>query len=831
MSGCEKKFNFILISFLFFSLFFILPQIVLASPNFEGDHKWAWGENTGWKNFQPTNGGVEVSNGGLTGYLWAENIGWIKLDYDGNPGAENTTATNWGVVNDGNGNLSGYAWGENVGWINFHPTHSQVVIDDSGNFSGYAWAENVGWINFNHSQTNYTPKTSWRPSLTPTEPTSLFCEGQTNPTNITDATPEFSAIYHDPQLNDIANKYRIQVNTASDFNGTMMWDSGASGTSMTNCTQGNRCADISYIGDDLLMGVTYYWRIKFWDAEGNEGLWSTESASFSLLNSDFSGDTKWVWGENTGWKNFRPTNGGVTVYDYGLVGYVWGENIGWVNLDYDGIPGADNTSATNWGVLNDGYGNLSGYAWGENIGWVNFHPSNSQVTIDSSGNFAGYAWGENIGWVKFDHDQTSYIAKTNWRPGTMPVITSIADSPDPQRGGLNITFTASGASDPQNDNIYLYICSNPSYTKCDPANPSYWYISPAGPFSSPYLSVTATKACTSCTYSASNNYWARICDVSNNCSRIVSGGSFTCKKENGCSCSCENGGCTECYGGFCCNSACDTEQAPTITSVSDSPDPQGGGSSVSFTSVASDPNQCGDVIKLYICKDSNCTNCAPGGTSNCWTVSTSSSTTNPSASYSCPSCTNATNNYWAKVCDSADECSSIIPVEAQTFTCKKESGCACSCENGECAECFPGYCLNSSCSSGYKSSGWLESSTFNTGITVGYCLTGGVAYNSIMWQGTQPEGTSVKLQLATSNCDNGATNPPDCNEEVGWKFYGGDSCLTNDYYTAAPNIPVEIKCYSIHNNKCYFRYRVLLTPSPSKVYTPTVTKVIVNYSP
>lgn len=152
----KKQFIVILI---IFCLLLFPPQILAA--NFSGDHKWSWGENIGWLNFQPTHEGVTVTDAGLTGYLWAENVGWIKLDYDGTPGATNTTSTNWGVINDGSGNLAGYAWGENIGWVNFDSTHSQVTITNAGNFSGYAWAENVGWIKFNHTQTYYTPRTSW----------------------------------------------------------------------------------------------------------------------------------------------------------------------------------------------------------------------------------------------------------------------------------------------------------------------------------------------------------------------------------------------------------------------------------------------------------------------------------------------------------------------------------------------------------------------------------------------------------------------------------------------------------------------------------------------
>jgi hypothetical protein len=96
--------------------------------------------------------------------------------------------------------------------------------------------------------------------------------GQATPaTGITDPTPAFSAIYIDPDSGDIANKYRIEVNTQSDFAGTDMWDSGASGTALADTTASNRSPDIMYSGSTLADSTTYYWRITFWDDDGAEG--------------------------------------------------------------------------------------------------------------------------------------------------------------------------------------------------------------------------------------------------------------------------------------------------------------------------------------------------------------------------------------------------------------------------------------------------------------------------------------------------------------------------------------------------------------------------------
>ena len=76
--------------------------------------------------------------------------------------------------------------------------------------------------------------------------------------------------------------------------------------------------------------------------------------------------------------NFGATNSNVVVTDSTLTGYAWGENTGWINL-----------APTNGGVVNDGEGNLSGYAWGEGAGWVNFNPTNGGVTIGTTGFFTG----------------------------------------------------------------------------------------------------------------------------------------------------------------------------------------------------------------------------------------------------------------------------------------------------------------------------------------------------------------------------------------------------------------------------------------------------------
>ncbi len=122
----------------------------------------------------------------------------------------------------------------------------------------------------------------------PSAPSVLLLENMPNPVNIATTSPRFSAVYNDPNINDTANKYCIQVNTASDFSGTDMWVSDGTscntGNSMSNCSQGNRCQDIYYNGTSLSLDNTvYYWRMWYWDDSGNKSATST-TANFTMAN-------------------------------------------------------------------------------------------------------------------------------------------------------------------------------------------------------------------------------------------------------------------------------------------------------------------------------------------------------------------------------------------------------------------------------------------------------------------------------------------------------------------------------------------------------------------
>ena len=68
-----------------------------------------------------------------------------------------------------------------------------------------------------------------------------------------------------------------------------------------------------------------------------------------------------------------------------------------------------------------------------------------------------------------------------------------------------------------------------------------------------------------------------------------------------------------------------------------------------------------------------------------------------------------------------------------------------------------------------------------------------------------------------------------------WNFIGGSTCGASDWFTpSAADTPEEIGCYSELNNKRYYKYKIEVCSGNCTVvgtYTPTVTGVVVNWSP
>lgn len=127
------------------------------------------------------------------------------------------------------------------------------------------------------------------------------------------------------------------------------------------------------------------------------------------IDPDDTGN-QYGWSESGGWMNLEgDVTSGVVVTPQFLSGFAWSEGFGWINFG-DGSPDSgmaySNATASDFGVNNDGQGNLSGFAWSESFGWINLDTTaggGSRITINpQTGLFGGFAWTESTGWISFE---------------------------------------------------------------------------------------------------------------------------------------------------------------------------------------------------------------------------------------------------------------------------------------------------------------------------------------------------------------------------------------------------------------------------------------------
>lgn len=111
----------------------------------------------------------------------------------------------------------------------------------------------------------------------------------------------------------------------------------------------------------------------------------------------------------------------------------------------------------------------------------------------------------------------------------------------------------------------------------------------------------------------------------------------------------------------------------------------------------------------------------------------------------------------------------------------------------------------------YVPTGNLISSIFDTGFT------NGVAFNNILWKGTQPSGSSVLFHFASSN------------STTSLSLIGPDGTSATYYQASGSDTAMEIST-RYHNNHRYFQYKVYIYPNESN-QSPQITDVVIGYSP
>ncbi len=108
-----------------------------------------------------------------------------------------------------------------------------------------------------------------------------------------------------------------------------------------------------------------------------------------------------------------------------------------------------------------------------------------------------------------------------------------------------------------------------------------------------------------------------------------------------------------------------------------------------------------------------------------------------------------------------------------------------------------------SAGSNYASSGWLESSTFDTG--------GSSNFTTVAWQPTsQNPATTLKFQIASNN------------DNLTWNYLGPDGTASTYYTVSGSNIS------NVHDNNQYIRYKVFVNTTDS-TFTPVLTSIGINY--
>ena len=178
-------------------------------------------------------------------------------------------------------------------------------------------------------------------------------------------------------------------------------------------------------------------------------------------------NNRYAYAANAGWISWvADTNNGAAIGEYVCSGYLYSANLGWINLG-SGSPANQiqyqNNSATDFGVNQDGLGNLTGYAWGANIGWINFEQTYGKPNVNLfTGQLSGYVYSANCGWISLSNAvayvQTDSIRKGALAPNGLPIAwllqnfgtTNVNANADPTGKGNTIGQDYLAGTDPNN---------------------------------------------------------------------------------------------------------------------------------------------------------------------------------------------------------------------------------------------------------------------------------------------------------------------------------------------------------------------------------------------
>jgi len=157
--------------------------------------------------------------------------------------------------------------------VNSSANNVQYTIDNLQWGTTYYWKV-MTW-DISNSSSPYSTKSKFSmmgtsgPNHAPYAPTNLKCNGATNPTNVTDFTPDLSWVFSDPDFGDYQSAYLILVAdnlSALAVNNGNMWNT---------YKQISSANTVTYAGSPLSYGKTYYWKVTTWDSSNVQGAYSS----------------------------------------------------------------------------------------------------------------------------------------------------------------------------------------------------------------------------------------------------------------------------------------------------------------------------------------------------------------------------------------------------------------------------------------------------------------------------------------------------------------------------------------------------------------------------
>jgi len=167
------------------------------------------------------------------------------------------------------------------------------------------------------------------------------------------------------------------------------------------------------------------------------------------VNSNIDSINKLAWNDLAGWIDFYVGGDGANVSSLKMSRWGVFENdpSTYVALHCTALPpSGTNDCSVDFGVINDGSGNLEGFAWSDEYGWISFCGGLSttncpgaipyQVTIDIGNDFKGFAWNDILGWISFCGGLSSstcpgtvdYVVHTTWDRVVNPTSNNYLES-------------------------------------------------------------------------------------------------------------------------------------------------------------------------------------------------------------------------------------------------------------------------------------------------------------------------------------------------------------------------------------------------------------------